>query len=291
MPSPSASSQEVEIPAGTHLTSCSDELTSKPHAGRVSIRDLLRGVKQNDGSHFEIERLQEIKAARLPKEGSDSATRAVDSPRTAGPEDPPQSRRKSLAPALLRQSRTRNRLRLSSRQAGLQLQVSVYSQLESSPGKPKQLYPQEIKTVRHRGAHAKSLQASATTGAPDESEGLAGTEPGEIQSVFQRVFSVNDFVDEKSTQWRKRMLRKVRRGQCSSLYVQNDRVLPTTGATGQDDSRCYEKHDGDIIIAAARSESSLQRIVRPTSKPGEEQAPTYGSTGRVFGTPARLPGW
>jgi hypothetical protein len=54
---------------------------------------------------------------------------------------------------------------------------------------------------------------------------------------------------------------------------------------------CYEKHDGDIIITAARTESSLQRIVRPTSKPGEEQAPTYGSTGGVFGTPARSPGW
>jgi hypothetical protein len=68
--------RQIEMPARKWVASYPDGLTSTPHAGKLSVRYLLRGVKRNDGTPLDPD---EGKGNAEP--GKESyATRRVDGP-------------------------------------------------------------------------------------------------------------------------------------------------------------------------------------------------------------------
>jgi len=91
--------RQIEMPAGTHLASYSDELTSKPHAGKLTRRRPLRAVKRNDGPPFDIEGIQEIKRP-ASSVGPGPASDAAEIPRTSGPRRPTSRPAAEQAPPL-----------------------------------------------------------------------------------------------------------------------------------------------------------------------------------------------
>ncbi|MGO9108532.1 MAG: hypothetical protein ACLP9L_04800 [Thermoguttaceae bacterium] len=121
------------------------------------------------------------------------------------------------------------------------------------------LYVHEVRAI-------KSLQGSATTGAFDESKGLAGTEPGDIESLLRRIFTVKTRPQGDKEKY--------------ALVKEKIQAPPSQGAPATPGKQpSAEPESVQTVPRPIMGSKAVPETRRPTPKPAEEQAPPLQHTG------------